>query len=105
MMAKEDVLIGVAVGVAIAAITPLAVLFAVGAGRRPLVHALARGGQVLSDKARETFAELQEITEDLVAEMRASNAVTTAATDATAAASSVPPSAPAPAAQNGGAGA
>jgi hypothetical protein len=35
------------------------------------VRALARSGQVLSEKARETFAEFQEITEDLVAEMRA----------------------------------
>lgn len=70
-MSKQDVAIGVAAGVAIAALAPLAILIAIGGGGRPLMRALSRGGHVLSDKARETFAEFQEITEDFVTEMRA----------------------------------
>jgi hypothetical protein len=94
-MAKEDIAIGVVAGVALAALVPLAIMIA-GGDRRALVRALARSGQVLSDKARETFAEFQEITEDLVAEMRTPGEAITGGSGATAAAES--PSKPAEAA-------
>jgi len=70
-MAKEDVVIGFVAGAAVAVLAPLAVLLAVGSYRRPLSRALTRGGRVLAEKTRETFAEIQEITEDFVVEMRA----------------------------------
>ena len=69
-MARQDIMIGAVAGVAIAVIAPLAILMAIG-DRRPVIRALGRGGRMLSDKAQETFAECQEIIEDLVAEMRA----------------------------------
>ena len=86
-MLKKEVLIGVAAGAAIAALVPVVVVLSIGGSRRSLMRAFARGGQVLAEKARETFAEFQEIAEDLTAEMRATEvaAGAPAAASATAA--------------------
>jgi hypothetical protein len=88
-MAKQDIVIGVAAGVAIVALAPLAILVAVGR-KKPLMRAFARGGQLLSEKTQEAFAEFQEIAEDLLAEMRAPPAASTA----TGAAAGSPPNPP-----------
>lgn len=88
-MAKQDIVIGVAAGVAIVALAPLAILVAVG-HKKPLMRAFARGGQLLSEKTQEAFAEFQEIAEDLLAEMRAPPAASTATAVAAAAAGSPP---------------
>jgi hypothetical protein len=90
-MAKQDIVIGVAAGVAIAALVPLAIFIAV-EDKKPLMRALARGGQLLSEKTHETFAEFQEIAEDLLAEMRTPHAASAAA--AVAAAPGGSPSSP-----------
>ena len=98
-MFKKEVMIGVAAGAAIAALVPVVLVLSMGGSRRTLGRAFARGSQVLAEKARETFAEFQEIAEDLTAEMRATevaSATGAASTAAAAAGSSQPEGAPQP---------
>jgi hypothetical protein len=95
-MAKQDIVIGAVAGVAIAVLAPVAILLAIGK-RRPILNALARGGQLLSEKAQETLAECQEIVEDLVAEMRAPSGADIAAATASTAANTGSASQPSPA--------
>lgn len=69
-MLSSDFVKGVAVGIGVAVIVPVAAV-ALLVGRKPLGRALSRGCELLSGKARETMAEAGEIIEDLIAESRA----------------------------------
>lgn len=67
---KADAAKGLAVGVGLVALAPLAVASLAGASR-PLARAAVKGGLILYEKGRETAAEFSEVMEDLVAEARA----------------------------------
>ena len=91
-MSKQAVAIGIAAGAAVAILVPVSLLLATSAGRSALLRAMERGSRALSGKATETLAELQEIAEDLIAEVRVSSAATGAL--GTAAASTSTPAEP-----------
>ncbi|MGD8568008.1 MAG: DUF5132 domain-containing protein [Gammaproteobacteria bacterium] len=61
---------GIAIGIGMAIITPVVLPILARAGR-PLTRAAIKSGMLLYDKGRETFAELSEVAEDLIAEARA----------------------------------
>jgi hypothetical protein len=67
---KNNAATSIAVGVAAVLIAPL-VLPAVAAVARPLAKAVIKSGLIFYEKGRETFAELNEMFEDIVAEARA----------------------------------
>lgn len=61
---------GVALGVGAAILAPVVLAAASGAGR-PLMRAAVKSGIVFYEKGREVAAELGEVVEDFVAEVRA----------------------------------
>ena len=68
-MANGDFVKGFVLGVAVTVVTPL-VLTALVGGSRPLTRAITRGTGIVGDKLREATAEMAEIAEDMLAEMR-----------------------------------
>ena len=68
-MANGDLAKGFVLGLAAAAVIPLAVI-ALGSRSRPVGRAMSRGAGLVSDRARQTAAELGEILEDMLAELR-----------------------------------
>ncbi|RJR22806.1 MAG: DUF5132 domain-containing protein [Nitrospiraceae bacterium] len=67
---KGNVLTGLAIGLGAAILAP-AVLPALAGAAKPLLKAAIKGGLVLYEKGKETFAELSEVTEDIIAEAKA----------------------------------
>jgi hypothetical protein len=67
---KSNAAVGIAVGVGAVLLAPV-VLPALAAVARPFAKAVIKSGLIFYEKGRETFAELNETFEDLVAEARA----------------------------------
>jgi hypothetical protein len=61
---------GIMLGVAVVALAPV-VLPALVAVGRPFAKAVIKSGLLLYERGRETFAEVDEVFEDLVAEVKA----------------------------------
>jgi hypothetical protein len=61
---------GIAIGIGVAILAPLALAIMAGHGR-PLARAAVKTGLIFVEKGKETFAEVGEVVEDLVAEARA----------------------------------
>ncbi len=86
---KGNIVTGLAIGIGAAILAPVVIpLFANIA--KPLAKATIKGGMQLYERGKETFAEIAEITEDIVAEAKSELAESTAAAAAatTAAAAS-----------------
>ena len=67
---KGNILSGLAIGIGAAVLAPTVLPIIVGAAK-PLVKAAIKGGIVLYDRGKESFAEVSEVVEDLVAEVKA----------------------------------
>ena len=67
---KGNVLTGLAIGIGAAVLGP-AVLPVLASVAKPVAKAAIKGGLVLFEKGKETFAEMGEVVEDLVAEAKA----------------------------------
>ena len=67
---KGNILSGLAIGIGAAVLAPAILPILVGAAK-PLVKAAIKGGIVLYDRGKESFAEVGEVVEDLVAEVKA----------------------------------
>jgi Protein of unknown function (DUF5132) len=82
---KGNIATGLAIGIGAAILAPVVIpLFA--NISKPLAKAAIKGGIQLYERGKETFAEVAEITEDIVAEAKAELAQSTAAVVAPAAA-------------------
>ncbi len=66
---KGNVLTALAIGIGGAILAPV-VLPAIAGAAKPLLKAAIKGGLVLYEKGKETFAELSEVTEDIIAEAK-----------------------------------
>ncbi len=66
---KGNILTGLAIGIGAAVLAP-AVIPVIAGVAKPVVKAAIKGGLVLFEKGKETFAELGEVVEDLVAEAK-----------------------------------
>ncbi|HUJ17592.1 MAG TPA: DUF5132 domain-containing protein [Nitrospirota bacterium] len=89
---KGNLATGLAIGIGAAILAPIVVpLFANVA--KPLAKAAIKGGIQLFERGKETFAEIAEITEDIVAEAKSELAESQAAAVAgvTGAAAAIPP--------------
>ena len=67
---KGNILGGLAVGIGASVFAPV-VIPILATVVKPLTKAAIKGGFLLYDKGKETFAEVQEVIEDLVAETKA----------------------------------
>jgi hypothetical protein len=67
---KGNIVAGLAIGIGAAVVAP-AVAPLIGGVIKPLAKAAIKGGIILSEKGKQAFAELKEVSEDLVAEARA----------------------------------
>lgn len=67
---KGNILGGLAIGIGASVLAPV-VIPVLASVVKPLTKAAIKGGFLLYDKGRETFAEVQEVVEDLVAEAKA----------------------------------
>ena len=67
---KGNIFSGLAIGIGAAVLAPAILPILVGAAK-PLVKAAIKGGIVLYDRGKESFAEVGEVVEDLVAEVKA----------------------------------
>lgn len=67
---KGNTVVVLAAGVAAALLIPV-VLPAVARAGKPFAKGLIKGGLIMYERGRETFAELSEVLEDVVAEARA----------------------------------
>ena len=67
---KGNIFSGLAIGIGVAVLAPAILPILVGAAK-PLVKAAIKGGIVLYDRGKESFAEVGEVVEDLVAEVKA----------------------------------
>ena len=67
---KGNVMTGLAIGIGAAVLGPT-VLPVLASVAKPVVKAAIKGGLVLFEKGKETFAEMGEVVEDLVAEAKA----------------------------------
>jgi CheY-specific phosphatase CheX len=75
---KGNLITGLAIGIGAAILAPVVIpLFASIA--KPLAKAAIKGGMQLYERGKEAFAEVTEITEDIVAEAKAELAESTAA--------------------------
>lgn len=83
----NDITKGFLIGVATTVAVPL-IATALGVSGRPIARALLRSGQIVGEKTREAAAEFVEVTEDLLAEVRAEKV---AQTHRSAAEASSPP--------------
>lgn len=71
---KSNVVVGVAAALAATVMAPVLIPIVAGAGR-PLAKSLIKGGMLLYEKSREAVAEAGEAMEDLMAEVRAEEAI------------------------------
>ncbi len=86
---KGNIVTALAIGIGAAILAPVVIpLFANVA--KPLAKAAIKGGIQLYERGKEAFAEVAEITEDLVAEARSELAESTTAAAAVAAAAAPP---------------
>jgi hypothetical protein len=69
-LSQGRLLTGIAIGVGVALLAPVA-LAALGGAGRPAARAAVKAGLLVYEKGRETLAELAEIAEDLAAEAQA----------------------------------
>jgi len=67
---KGNVVTGLAIGIGAAVLAPV-VLPVIAGVAKPVAKAAIKGGLVLFEKGKETFAEVGEVVEDLVAEVKA----------------------------------
>jgi len=67
---KGNIFTGLAIGIGAAVLAPAILPVLVGAAK-PLVKAVIKGGIVLYDRSKESVAEVGEVVEDLVAEVKA----------------------------------
>jgi len=67
---KGNVVTGLAIGIGAAVVAPL-VIPVVASVAKPVVKAAIKGGLILYERGKETFAELSEVVEDLAAEAKA----------------------------------
>ena len=67
---NRELAVGVAIGIGCALLVPVVGLAIAAGGTRPMGRALARSGAVLGEKTKETLAELCEVYEDFMAEVR-----------------------------------
>jgi Protein of unknown function (DUF5132) len=67
---KGNILGGLAIGIGASVVAPV-VIPVLATVVKPLAKAAIKGSFLLYDKGRETFAEVQEVVEDLVAEAKA----------------------------------
>ena len=67
---KGNIFSGLAIGIGAAVLAPTILPILVGAAK-PLLKAAIKGGIVLYDRGKESFAEVGEVVEDLVAEVKA----------------------------------
>lgn len=67
---KGNIFSGLAIGIGAAVLAPTVLPILVGAAK-PLLKAAIKGGIVLYDRGKESFAEVGEVVEDLVAEVKA----------------------------------
>ena len=67
---KGNILTGLAIGIGVSVLGPTVLPIIVGAAK-PLVKAAIKGGIILYDRGKESFAEVGEVVEDLVAEVKA----------------------------------
>jgi hypothetical protein len=67
---KDETAKGLAIGLGVAVLAPLALTALSGFGR-PAARAAIKAGLIMYEKGRETFAEMGEVFDDLVAEARA----------------------------------
>ena len=67
---KGNIFTGLAIGIGAAVLAPAILPVLVGAAK-PLVKAAIKGGIILYDRGKESFAEVGEVVEDLVAEVKA----------------------------------
>jgi len=67
---KGNVVTGLAIGIGAAVLAP-AVLPIIAGVAKPVAKAAIKGGLILFEKGKETFAEIGEVVEDLVAEVKA----------------------------------
>lgn len=72
---RGNILTGLAIGVGVSVLGPVVLPIIVGAAK-PFVKAAIKGGIVLYDRSKESFAEVGEVVEDLVAEVKAELAET-----------------------------
>lgn len=77
---KSNVVVGVAAALAATVLAPVLIPIVAGAGR-PLAKSLIKGGMLLYEKSREAVAEAGEAMEDLMAEVRAEEAIRETAPD------------------------
>jgi hypothetical protein len=66
---KGNILGGLALGIGASVVAPV-VIPILATVAKPLTKAAIKGGFLLYDKGKETFAEMQEVVEDLVAEAK-----------------------------------
>lgn len=66
---KGTILTGLAIGIGAAVLAP-AVIPVIAAVAKPVTKAAIKGGLILFKKGKETFAEVGEVVEDLVAEVK-----------------------------------
>lgn len=69
-MANNNLVKGLILGAVVVSAAPL-LISALGGRRDALGRGLLRAGGVLAEKARETFAELAEVAEDVAADLQA----------------------------------
>lgn len=67
---KGNIVTGLAIGIGSAILAPIVIPALAGAAK-PLAKAAIKGGLVLYDKSKETFAEVYEMVDDLIAEAKA----------------------------------
>lgn len=67
---KGNVVTGLAIGIGAAVLAPL-VIPVVASVAKPVAKAAIKGGLILYERGKETFAELGEVVEDLAAEAKA----------------------------------
>ena len=67
---KGNIVTGLAIGIGAAILGPVVIPVLAGAAK-PLAKAAIKGGLGLYDKSKETFAEVYEMVDDLVAEAKA----------------------------------
>jgi hypothetical protein len=67
---KGNIFTGLAIGIGAAVLAP-AILPVLAGAAKPLVKAAIKGGIMLYEKGKENFAEVGEVVEDLVAEVKA----------------------------------
>jgi len=72
---RGNIFTGLAIGIGAAVLAPAVLPVLVGAAK-PLVKAAIKGGILLYEKGKENFAEVGEVFEDMVAEVKAELAET-----------------------------